>query len=271
MAGVDTRWRLLTVLVVVVALALPVGVFLAARHRRAAPGPPLPALATVRPTLDRVVAEVAVAVGTDAAVALTAVVPATGCTRDRRTGTVYTRGLDIYTNRGGEDGLLGTIAGRLPAGYHARRGTPAAGGAAPLTADPGGGVQLTVRQLGQGWLTATARTDCRGGTVTSAPAQASPDPAVAATVTAILGRLHTGAVSWRRAQVTCPAGTSATTVALSGPTGVDDLPDRVGVPATAREFAGASGWVAYRDGATSVVAAPTDDGSAVTVRYTSGC
>jgi hypothetical protein len=85
--------------------------------------------------------------------------------------------------------------------------------------------------------------------------------------------LRTRAATWNHRQLTCLAGTLTTTVAISAPADSDDLPARLAeaVPAGSRQYLGGGDRLAYRQGATSVVVAPTDDGTAVTVRYTTGC
>jgi hypothetical protein len=273
--SVSNRWRWLVVLVVVVGVAWPVGAVMVGRHlwQVHRSGPPLPAVAGVLPTLDHAVAEVAVAVGDDAAVAVAGLTPAKACHVDGRDGSIYTRKLDIYLSRGGEDGLITAIAGHLPDGYRPRRDPAVAGAARPLSADPGPGVRLMVRQLGEGWLTATAQSDCRATNAQPSQPPPSPDPTVSGTVGGILTRLHSRAVQWNRRQLACPTGTLATMVAISAPTDSDNLPARLAeaVPANARQYTGSADRLTYREGSTSVVVAPTDDGTAVTVRYTTGC
>jgi hypothetical protein len=221
--------------------------------------------------------DVAGAIGGDAAIAVAGLTPAQACRVDGRAGSVYTRKLDVYLDRGGEDRLITAIAARLPAGYRPRRDPAVGGVAAPLIAQPGPGVELSVRQLGDGWLTATAQTDCRAGGVAPSPSPSPSADAAAATakVEALLTRLHSRVGQWNRREVGCPAGTGtmATTVAISAPTDSDNLGARLSdaVPVQARQYAGSGARLAYRDATTSVVVAPTDDGTAVTVRYTTGC
>jgi hypothetical protein len=92
-------------------------------------------------------------------------------------------------------------------------------------------------------------------------------------VDAILTRLNTRADQRNDRQLACPTGTLATTVTISAPTDSDGLPARLAdmVPATARQYPSSADRIAYRDGPTSVIVAPTDDGTAVTVRYTTAC
>jgi hypothetical protein len=264
------------VLAIVVAVAGLAGVFLFGRQLWIAahsPGPVLPGAADVLPTMDRAVAEVAGAVGDDAAIALAGLTPASGCRVGRRVGSIYTRKLDIYLTRGGESALIDAIAGRLPPAYSPQREPAVAGAAPPLLAQPGPGVRLSVRQLGEGWLTATAQTDCRAGGARVPEPSSSPDPTVTATVDRILTGLHSRAGQWNHRLAACPAGTLATTVAISTPTDSDNLATRLSeqVPLTARLYTAGADRLAYRDGRSSVVVAPTDDGTAVTVRYTTGC
>ncbi len=273
--SVSSRWRWLVVLVVVVGVAWPVSTVLIGRrlwggHRSR---PMLPAVADVLPTLDRAIAQVAGAVDGEAAIALAGLTPAQACRAHGRGGSVYTRKLDIYLRRGGEDGLITTIAGRLPDGYRVRRDPPVAGAARPLSAEPGQGVRLTLRQLGDGWLTATAQTDCRASGTRPSEPPASTDPAATGTIDAIMSRLRTRVAEWNHRQLACPTGTLATMIAISAPTNSDDLPARLtdAVPAGARQYPGSGDRLAYRQGSVSVVIAPTDDGTAVTVRYTTGC
>jgi hypothetical protein len=272
---VSNRWRWLVVLVVVVGVAWPVGMVLVGRHvwRANRSRPALPAVADVLPTLDRAVAAVAGAVGGDAAIAVAGLTPAQACRAGGRAGSVYTRKLDIYLARGGEDGLITMIAGRLPDGYQPRRDPPVAGSARPLSAQPGPGVSLTVRQLGDGWLTVTARSDCRASGAGGSQASQPPAPGAADTVDRIMSRLHARVGQWNRRELTCPTGTLSTTVAISAPTNSDDLAARLVdvVPPAARQYPASGDRLAYRDGLASVVVAPTDDGTAVTVRYTTGC
>jgi hypothetical protein len=265
----------LVVLAVVGGMAWPIGAIVVGPHLWAAhrSAPALRGVADALPTLDRAIADVAGAIGGDAAIALSGLTPAKACRAGGQAGLIYTRKLDIYLARGDEDGLVTIISGRLPAAYRPHREQALSGAVRPLSAAPGPGVQLTVRQLGEGWLTATAQTDCRASGARASEPASSHEPTVTGAVDAILTRLHTHSDQWNRRQLACPTGTLATTVAISAPTDSDDLPARLAevVPATARQYPSNADRLAYRDGPTSVVVAPTDDGAAVTVRYTTAC
>jgi hypothetical protein len=272
---VSNRLRWLIVLAVVAGMAWPVGAVVFGRHLWAAhrSAPALPGVADALPTLDRAIVDVAGAIGGDAAIGLAGLTPAQTCRAGGRSGSIYTRKLDIYLARGDEDNLIITIVDRLPPGYRPHREQAVSGAARSLSAEPGPGVRLTVHQLGEGWLTATAQTDCRASGARGSDPASSPGPAMTGTVDAILTRLNTRADQRSDRRLACPTGTLATTVTISAPTDSDGLPARLAemVPATAREYPSSADRLAYRDGPTSVIVAPTDDGTAVTVRYTTAC
>ena len=263
------RW-LLVALVAAAALAVQVTAAGAVwRYAR----PALPPLAAAVPALDRAIAQVVAAAGDRAAVAIGPLVPVASCQdTPLARGIRVSRTADLYTDPGQEDALIGRVAGALPAGEHARRGTPVGGGPPPLTADLGSGVNLHVTQLGQGWLAAIAATGCRA---VGRPAGSVPAPAAAtAAATRLLAALGTTATTWRTDSVSCPAGSIVTVATISAETDADNLRNRLAdaVPATARRFVSGANRLAWRDGGTSVVVAASDDGRHITVQDTgTGC
>jgi hypothetical protein len=274
---VNLRWRLLIVAVVVLAVALPVGIGVAVW--RSGSGTPAngrtrsaPPLSVVAEDQDRAVAAVLSAVGDRAAVAVTTVVPVRKCTVGGAHGWVYTRSADLYLDPGGEDALIGTVASALPSEYRRQRGAATTSGAAPLTAQVGGSVTLTVAQLGGGWVRATAQSDCR----TAAAATPTPAPAgsAEAAIAVLLASLGTGVDSLNATTLPCTdGGQTVTWSALSRPTDSSGLRNRVApaLPASARRFASPSNRLPFRDGHTSVIVAASDDGTHVTVQYTVDC
>jgi hypothetical protein len=272
---VNVRWRLLMIAVVVLAVALPVALGVAAwrsgtgRHGTvAATAPPL---AAVSADQDRAVAAVLSAVGERAAVAVTSAVPVRACAVGAARGSVFARSADLYLDPGGEDALIGAVAAALPSEYRRQRGTAPAGAAAPLTAQVGGSVTLSVAQLGAGWVRATAQSDCR-----SAPSPAAPVPAgsAAAAIAVLLNSLGTTPDSTRATVLQCPGGGQAVTwAALSGTADSGQLQARLAptLPASARRFASPANRLPWRDGRTSVIVAASDDGSHITVQYTVDC
>ncbi|MEV6925658.1 hypothetical protein AB0M46_14320 [Dactylosporangium sp. NPDC051485] len=227
--------------------------------------------------MDRGVADVLVAAGDDAAVAVSGMVRAATCPLGvLRGGGRYTRAADLYVPGGDEESVLSGIEQRLPASYQPRRETALSGSTRPLVAEAGAGVELSVRQLGPGWLVAQAQTGCVAGP--SDPVEASPapgDPAASA-IRDVLTALGTTPAGFNTASLPCQgakAGGQIVTVAgVSVSTDSGRLADRVPVPPQARAFAvAASNRVAYRDGPVSVVADASDDGTAVTVRRTTVC
>jgi hypothetical protein len=225
------------------------------------------------PAMDRAVAATVTAVGENAAVSVTGLVRVRSCDLGTlRTGGVYTRSATFYVDSGDEDTLISRIAGRLPAAYQPRRQPAVAGGAAPLSAVAGHDVSLTVRELGDGWLVATATTGCTNGP--AQPADPPPDartPATA-TITDVLASLHTQPAELHQRSLICPGGHTTTVAAVSKPVDSGQLRPRVTVPAIARSFvAGTANRVAYRTGDVSVIIAASDDGRTITVRYTTSC
>lgn len=235
--------------------------------------PRLPALATVTPTLDHVIAAVVAAVGDTAAVAVSDLVSSTSCQKTfLAKGSLFTRTANLYTDPGGENALIGRIAAALPADEHPQRGARLGGGAPPLTADLGGGIHLQVIQIEQGWLAATAQTGCR----TAGHAQPTTTPAGADATTAInqlLTELGTTAAAWHTDTVTCPTGRVVTVDAVSQTATTDNLPTRLAtlVPAGARQFTSRSNRLAWRDQTTSTIVAASDDGTHITVQRATTC
>jgi hypothetical protein len=267
MDRVSRRMRWPIAAVAAATLALPVGVAMTAWWWSRPTQPPL---VDVLPVIDRGIASVVVAAGGEAAVAVAGINQVRPCALNRlRHGWQYARAADMYTDPGSEDALIGRIAGRLPTNLHPQREAPVGGVAAALVADLGNGVRLAVRQLGEGWLTAAAETDCHPAAVL--PAASSPPPEVTAKLTRLLGHLGAAAARWETRTVFCPAGLITTTVAISQPADTAYLARRLAdaLPAGAREFttSAANRWT-YRDGDTSVIAAASDDATAITIRDT---
>jgi hypothetical protein len=269
---VNLRWRLLIVAVVVLAVGLPVGIGVAV-WRAGTPsggGATAPPLAAVSADQDRAIAAVLSAVGTRAAVAVTGAVPVRACTVGGAHGSVFARSADLYLDPGGEDALIGLVAGALPSEYRRQRGTPTGAAAAPLTADVGGVVTLLVAQLGDGWVRATAQSDCRdSGSPVPGPAGSVP-----AAIGALLSSLGTGVDSSHTNTLPCTGGGRLVTwAALSGAADTGRIPDRLAptLPPSARRFVSPANRLSWRDGGTSVVVAASDDGTHITVQYTVDC
>jgi hypothetical protein len=290
---VNLRLRLLIGAVVVLAVALPVAIAVAV-WRSGTPrggvtgGPSAPPLSAVSADQDRAVAAVLSAVGERAAVAVTSAVPVRSCTVGGAHGSVYARSADLYLDPGGEDALIGTVAAALPSEYrrqtgadraplrHAtpRGGAATGGGAAPFTAQVGGSVTLTVAQLGEGWVRATAQSDCRTAGSTSAPVPAG---SAAAAIAVLLNSLGTAPDSMHANVLPCNGssggGETVTWAAVSGTVDSGQIQNRLApaVPPTARRFASPANRLPWRDGHTSVIVAASDDGTHVTVQYTVDC
>jgi hypothetical protein len=234
-----------------------------------------PKVADDIPVMDRAIADTVVAAGDQAAVAISGVFRATTCDLGvLREGGQCNRSADLYTEPGGEDALIGRIAAGLPAAYQASRGTPVGGNAAPLSATAGQRVQLSVRQLGEGWVTARATTGCTGGRQPRAGAGDSSAGPAAGTINRLFAALGTGPAHVAQHTVACPAGGNlVTTAVVSRPAESTDLGSRLAplLPAGARRFASPANRVSYRAGAVSVTVSASDDSTAVTARYTSGC
>ncbi len=230
--------------------------------------PRLPALAPVAPILERAIAAVVTA-----AVAVSGVVPYTSCQNTfLAPGSRFNRSADLYTDPGAEDTLIQRIADALPASEHPRRSSPVGGGAAPPSADLGGDVHLRVSQLGRGWLETVAETGCRTATHTE-PVDTTPPADAVTAVTRLLAALGTTPTTWQVQTVTCPTGAITTVATISRATNTDNLPARLSgaVPATARRFTSGANRLAWRDGATSVIVAASDDGTHITAQRTTIC
>lgn len=272
----NLRLRLLIGAVVVLAVALPVAIGVTV-WRSGTPGggatggPSAPPLSAVSADQDRAVAAVLSAVGERAAVAVTSVVPVRTCTAGGGHGWVYARSADLYLDPGGEDALIGTIAAALPSEYRRQRGAATGGTAAPLTAQVGGSVTLTVAQLGDGWVRATAQSDCRTAGSASVPAPAG---SAAAAIAVLLNSLGTAPDSMHANVLPCVGGGDTVTwAAISGTVDSGQIQNRLApaVPPTARRFASPANRLPWRDGHTSVIVAASDDGTHVTVQYTVDC
>jgi hypothetical protein len=267
--SVRVRWLLTAVVAVTVALhAVALGV--AWRWYRGR-GPDVGEDLTA---MRQAVADTLVAAGDAAATTVGGLIRARTCSLGPlRPGGVYTLTAEAYVDGGQEDAFIGRVAERLPAHYRAQRDTALAGSNRPLDADGGSGVHLSVRQLGDGWITITATTGCTKGPGEPAdPQLAGDDPAVN-TMTELLAPLRTAPATVRRYTLACPDGRTMTTIAaVSRPTNADRLADRVPVPAGAGTFpVDTANRVAYRDGDTSVVIAASDDNTAITAQRTTNC
>src|SRR5690242_5678330 len=126
--------------------------------------PRLPTLAAATPTLDQAIALVVAAAGGNAAVAVSGLVPSSSCQHTfLAKGSRYTRTADLYTDPGGENTVIDSIAAALPAAEHPVRTGEKSVGRESLTADLGDVMQLQVVPVGAAWLAATAITGCRTG------------------------------------------------------------------------------------------------------------
>jgi hypothetical protein len=191
---------------------------------------------------------------------------------DRRlSGGEFTRAAELFVSPGDEDALLSRIAEGLPAEYHAQRPPASDGTMAPLLADAGHGVELSVRRLSAGWVVPSARTHC----TTSArqqPDNAAP-PGGSTAMQGLLSALGTRAAQIRQESVPCAGGSIATIAAISQPTTTGNLADRLAarLPDGAHPYATTANRVAFRDGRASFIVAASDDATAITVRQTTGC
>ncbi|MFD0578040.1 hypothetical protein [Dactylosporangium darangshiense] len=266
----STRKRWLLAVSVLAALALLAGAAVGVWRWQASRDPKVD---TALPDMDRALADVLAAAGDEPAVAVNGLVRAATCPLGvLRTGGRYSRTAELYVAGGDEDTLIGRIAQRLPATYQAHRDTVTSGSAPPLTADLAGGVRVSVRQLGIGWLVADAATGCVAGPATTPDSAPPPeDPAVPA-ITTLLDSLGTAPAILTTTTLDCPAGQIRTVAAISRSTDSGRLADRLTVPAGARTYlAAGSNRVAYRDGTASIIVAASDDGTAITVRRTTPC
>jgi hypothetical protein len=223
--------------------------------------------------LNAAVADVVVAAGDGAAVAVSPVVESARCRLGLHQGGLFSARADLYTDTGGEDELIAAIAQRLPARYAAGLG-PSIAGVRTLRGALGDGVTVSVSRVSPGWLAVVARSACSLGRA------ATPSPPAAATaattaLTDLLGRLGTRPATLTDQRVSCAAGGQVDTVgAVSEPVDSAGLAARLTgiVPAGAHQFtAGESNRVVYRAGAVSVIVAASDDGTAVTAQYTTVC
>ncbi len=260
------KWWLVA-LAALVAVVVQIGAgVLVWQHTR----PRLPALAPVTATLDRAIATVVAAVGDSAAVALTGLVPTAACERSfLAKGHVYTRTADLYTDSDQEGAVITAIAGALPGDEHPQAGSGA--GAPLLSAQLGGGIHLEVTEIDQGWIAATALTDCRTGA--PAPDSTATPATATSSVSWLLAALGTAPAGWHADAVACPSGRSVTVDAISQPTDTDSLPARFGVlvPVGARRFNSPANRLAWRDNDSSTIVAASDDGTHITVQQTTSC
>ena len=234
--------------------------------------PRLPAVTTAVPTLDRAIAAVVVAVGDDAAVAVTGLVPSVSCQKTfLAKGSLYTRTADLYTDLGRENAVVDRIAAALPAAERPQPTTRTPAGISSLTADLGDGQHLQVLPVSAGWLAATDTTDCRtGGQPLPAGADATPETGP---IVQLLRALGVAPAAFHTDSVACPSGRIVTLDAISQPTTTDNLPQRLTTfaPAGARRFDSRSNRFAWRDQNTSMIAAASDDGTRITVQRTTTC
>jgi len=247
------RWIILGVVVAVVVGAAALGV----RWYRSRG----PYLRDVSSSLQGGIAALLVAGGDDAAVTIDGVVRTRSCPRGPlRGGGIYTGGVEYYVSPGAEGALLSAIAARLS-------GAVLTDGV--VSASLGSGVTTSVRQLGDGWLVGTVATACVSGPtqLTDTPVADSPP------LDAVLQHLGTRPAALHRTTITCPSGgTAVTTAGLSLPTSSQNLAQRLPVPPGAHGYpTPGSNRVAYRDGNASVIIAASDDGTAITAQYTTGC
>jgi hypothetical protein len=235
--------------------------------------PRLPALTAVAPALDRAIATVVTAAGDDAAVTVSGLVPVTSCEHTSLAkGSRFTRTANLYTDPGGEDAVIDHVAAALPPSEHPVRGAPSPSGISGLTADLGSGITLQVIAVGDGWLAATAETDCRTGAADPPPA--GPQPAsLVDPVTQLLASLGTRATGFHSETVTCTHGHITTLDAASASTVTGNLPTRLAavVPAGARQFRSTANRLAWRLGGVSTIVAASDDGTEIDVQRTTAC
>jgi hypothetical protein len=270
--GMSTRMRLLLVTIVVAGLAAQAGggyaLWRGYANRQ-------PTVTDDLPYLDRGIAAVIAAAGGGAAVAVAGIVQAAQCSpAPLISGGEFTRAADMYTEPGAEDALIARITAGLPADYHPHRPAVPDGQTAPLLADAGHDVQLSVRRLGEGWIVASARTHCT--TPTRQPDAVNPEPSGDAVTAAqdILSGLGAASARVRQQTLPCPSGGSiVTTTAISQPTTSGTLADRLAghLPADAHPYPTTANRVAYRTAGVSIIVAASDDATAITVRHTTAC
>jgi hypothetical protein len=265
-----TRKRWVAVAVTaVLGLTLGATAFVVWQHVR----PRLPALSAAAPALDRAIATVVNAAGDDAAVTVSGLVPVTSCEHTPLAkGSRFTRTANLYTDPGGEDAVIDHVAAALPPSEHPVRSAPSPSGVSGLTATLGGGITLQVIAIGDGWLAATAETDCRTGAADPPPA--GPQPAsLVDPVTQILIGLGTQPTGFHSETVACARGHITTLDTASAATSTGNLATRLAkvVPPGARQFASTSNRLAWRVGGVSTIVAASDDGTEIDVQRTTGC
>jgi hypothetical protein len=180
----------------------------------------------------------------------------------------------MYTQPGEEDALIARIAAGLPGDYRAQRPAVPGGQTAPLLADAGHGVQLSVRRLGDGWVVASARTGCTTPARQPDPAGAAPAGDAVTAVRSLMTTLGTTPEQLRQQTLPCPAGGNVVTItAISQPTSSGDLADRLTghLPTDARPYTTTANRVAYCTADVSVIVAASDDATAITIRHTTSC
>ena len=265
------RTRLMVSTAVLVALALIVTVAGYGWWRRE--GSRQPRVSAAIPTMDTAIATTLRAAGDAPVTAVTGIFRGTTCKLGLlRTGGRFTRSADLYVPVGEEEALIARITTGLPASFAPRRGAGAGGRAAPLTATAGGGVEVSVRHIGPGWVIARARTGCTGGQQPAVDVVDAASVPGAATIDRLLGALNTGPAETRQHRLQCPGGVTTVAV-LSRPTDAANLRRRLRpvVPADATRFRSDSNRVSYREQAASVTVSASDDNTAVTVTFTSAC
>jgi hypothetical protein len=272
MAHVTTpRRRILIAVTAAWAVLLVVVAVYAARH-----GAPTvrgqSSVAAALPTLDRAIADVAVAA--EAAAPAGPVVEISGyqevsrsCSITAvRSGARYERIIRLYVPEGQEPALLDRIRAGLPDRYAAETTL----NHRKLTADAGNFVALRGAVGGPGEVTLNADTGCRPLTRPVTEKQPPSSAASRAPAETVLATLRVSAATWRTHRVDCPRGGSVWTVEADGPAGsapaslVDAL--RAAAPAA---VVARPALYAYWSGPVGVVV-QTHDGI-VTVTATTGC
>lgn len=233
--------------------------------------PRLPAVTAVDRLTDRSIVSVVAAAGDGAAVTVTQLVATTACQHTMFAhGHIYTRTANLYTAAGSENALISRIASGLPASYDPSRANPLGSPVAPLSARPGTGVHLTVQVISDGWISATAQTDCRAG-VPALPRSTAGATAPSAVAT-VFTSLGAQTASWHTESVPCLTSAAAITTTDAVSTSIDsaDLAKRLAAmaPRGADRFPTPSNRIAWRSGTTSTVISASDDGTHVTAQLT---
>jgi hypothetical protein len=235
--------------------------------------PRLSPVTAVAATADTAIAQVVQAAGDSAAVAITPLLAVTTCEQAKLAqGHLYSRTADLYVDPGAEDALIGRIAAALPAVDRPVRDAALVAGPRPLTANLGQGVALRVERLGDGWVVATAKTDCRAGAAAtgdpSTPAGPVPTP-----IPSVYDALGTSTAAWHVDTVACAVGQITTVSATSQATDRFNLPARLAnaIPAGAHRIATPANRVLWRDGAVSMIIEGDDDDPLITVQRTTSC